>query len=277
VEYNVLALDAVKEAKYSIDYSLEKYGVAIFPPIDVTSTLSLLKQLNIYPQVTMLDPWYNKGVGGVRSDYKSYILSLLENSALVSDHIFLWGFPEIVAIFIESIPQSLKLEAWLTWYFKNSPSVIRGWRSSQMACLHLKQPLAKMYPEHFLNTAQKEKLVQGKLRYMPGPTSVIEAFLEETPADILEQALLVGFVGKKEQTGHPAQKPVAVFERLFRMTTKSNDLILDPMCGSGTSGVASRQLGLKVILADINEDYIQIVEKRLGVKRIELSVGSALS
>ena len=113
-----------------------------------------------------------------------------------------------MARFIDDIPPPLGLVAWLTWYYKNNPSVIRGWRSSQNACLHLAQPGATLYPEHFLNEAQKNLQAQGKLRYMPGPTSVIEE-VSLSPADVIEQALLVGFVGKKEQTGHPAQKPLA--------------------------------------------------------------------
>jgi site-specific DNA-methyltransferase (adenine-specific) len=69
-----------------------------------------------------------------------------------------------------------------------------------MACLHLSHPHAKLYPEHFSNDRQNELKRNGKLRYVPGPASVIEA------------PLLVGFVGRHEQTGHPAQKPVAVYE-----------------------------------------------------------------
>ena len=36
---------------------------------------------------------------------------------------------------------------------------------------------------------------------------------------MIESPLLVGFVGKEEQTGHPAQKPIAVYDRLIRMST----------------------------------------------------------
>ena len=103
----------------------------------------------------MLDPWYNKGVGGVRGDYKEYIIRLLNVAGSISEHVFLWGFPEIVAYFVDNLPSPLTLVAWLTWYYKNNPSVIRGWRSSQNACLHLSKPGAKLYPEHFLNEAQK--------------------------------------------------------------------------------------------------------------------------
>jgi site-specific DNA-methyltransferase (adenine-specific) len=181
---------------------------------------------------------------------------LLPIAGAISDHIFLWGFPEIIAPFITKIPEPLSLVSWLTWYYKNSPSVIRGWRSSQNACLHLSRPGARLYPEHFLNAAQQRLREQGKLRYMPGPTSVIE------------EPLIVGFVGRREKTGHPSQKPVAVFEKLILMTTAESDLVFDPMCGSGTTGDAVLKLGRRAILSDISEDYTRIAENRLGISRL---------
>ena len=239
--------------------SLEQHGVAILPPLDVSSSSRLLHLARITAVATMLDPWYNKGVGGVRDDYQEYVLSLIEDTIPVSKHAFLWGFPEIVAGFVGKLPEPLTLVAWLTWYYKNSPSVIRGWRSSQMACLHMAWPEAKLFPEHFLNEAQKKLRDNGKLRYMPGPTSVIE------------DSLLVGFVGKKEQTGHPAQKPVGVFSKLLLMSTREGDVVFDPMSGSGTTGVAAREHKRVAILSDHSEEYTQIAESRLGVERVAFS------
>lgn len=236
--------------------NLEANGVAILPPQDVVDTLEMLAALSIHPQALLLDPWYNKGIGGVRDDYQDFIVDLLVRAGKLSDHVFLWGFPEIIAPFVERIPLPLSLVAWLTWYYKNSPSVIRGWRSSQMACLHLSRPKARLYPEHFLNEVQREKQAKGKLRYMPGPTSVIE------------EPLLVGFSGRSEQTGHPAQKPVAVFQKLLSMTTAPGDLAIDPMSGSGTTGVAALELGRRAILCDVSEEYTQLAEDRLEIRRL---------
>jgi site-specific DNA-methyltransferase (adenine-specific) len=258
--------DIEAEARGRIEDSIKKDGVAILPPMDVLVSLQFIKLIGLTPNVTMLDPWYNKGFGGVREDYREYILQILAASGDLSDHVFLWGFPEIVAIFVEKLPPSLTLTAWLTWYYKNNPSVIRGWRSSQCACLHLTRPGVKLYPEHFLNEAQKDLQARGKLRYMPGPTSVIES------------SLLIGFVGRKEQTGHPSQKPAPVFERMYMMSTKEGDLIFDPMAGSGTTGEVAKATGRNAILSDHSEDYIRMIEKRLGVKRIRLlSVEKILS
>lgn len=236
--------------------ALQTDGLALLPPMDVLNCLTLLKTAGIRAQAVILDPWYNKGFGGVRDDYDAFILTLLAEAATVGDHVFLWGFPEIVARYVERIPKPLQLVAWLTWYYKNNPSVIRGWRSSQNACLHLSHPGARLYPEHFLNDAQLQKQREGKLRYIPGPTSVIE------------DSLLVGFVGRNEQTGHPAQKPVGVFDKLIRMTTREGDLVIDPMCGSGTAGEAAQRVNRHAILADISEEYTQLVERRLELPRL---------
>lgn len=234
------------------EMSFKQDAITILPPQDVMDTLKAIRQP---VTTTILDPWYNKGVGGVRLDYYEWLFALVEATAKVSDHIFLWGFPEIVYKVLDHLPSGFTLRAWLTWYYKNCPSVIRGWRSSQLACLHIAKPSAELYPEHFLNEVQLEKQRQGKLRYMPGPLSVIE------------HPLLVGFVGRTEQVGHPAQKPIKVIQPLVLMTTKEGDLVLDPMCGSGTTGVVCRDLGRRAILCDASEEYICITEKRLNLRR----------
>lgn len=239
----------------TIGAALENNRIVILSPQDVMTTLNCIKK----PVTsTILDPWYNKGVGGVKDDYDEWLVSVLAATARISDHIFLWGFPEIVYKVLDRLPDGFKLIAWLTWYYKNCPSVIRGWRSAQLACLHIAKPSARLYPEHFLNEAQLEKKRQGKLRYMPGPPSVIEVPLN------------IGFVGKSEQTGHPAQKPLKVIEPLILMTTQENDLVLDLMCGAGTTGVVCKKLHRKAILCDSEEEYIGITEKRLNLKRLEI-------
>ena len=231
-------------------------SISVLEPLDVEDSLAQADKSDLRFSVTMLDPWYNKGVGGVRDDYVDYVAHLLELASKVSPHTFLWGFPEIVALFIPRLPQPLSLNCWLTWYYKNNPSVIRGWRSAQMTCLHLTREDAILYPQHFLNEKQLRKQAEGKLRYMPGPTSVIE------------NPLNIGFVRKNEQTGHPSQKPENVYEILYRMTTQPGSLVLDPMCGSGTTGAVASRLRFSCVLSDHNDDYIGLTEKRLGIARI---------
>jgi len=249
----------LEDARNRIDQELSQKAVAVLPPMDVHTSARLLTLAGIQAQTTVFDPWYNKGVGGERDDYVDYIVGVLKSLEPFSEHLFFWGFPEIIAHFVNRIPPPLALRCWVTWFYKNSPSMIRGWRSAQMTCLHLAKPDAKMHVEHFLNEAQLEKLKQGKLRFIPGPPSVIE------------EPLLCGFVGRKEQTGHPSQKPVSVIEKIILMGTEREDLVVDLMSGAGTSAVAARKNERFSIICDISEEYTLLAEKRLGTERVRLN------
>ena len=65
--YTETGMDVVKMA-------LDSEGVIILPPQDVMVTLQSIKEP---VTTTILDPWYNKGVGGVRGDYKEWLVSVL--------------------------------------------------------------------------------------------------------------------------------------------------------------------------------------------------------
>ena len=88
---------------------------------------------------------------------------------------------------------------------------------------------------------------------------------------MIEDSLLIGFIGQKEQTGHPAQKPVRVIERLLLMGSKEGELVIDPMSGSGTTADAARRLGRFSIICDHSEEFTRLAEKRLGVSRLDIS------
>lgn len=248
-----------EKKKEHIEKKNKKESPLILPPLNAKDSIELVKNAGIEVTSAILDPWYNKGIGGERDDYHEWLDSILRTVSPITEHIFTWGFPEIVYKVMDYIPKDKEFVAWLTWYFKNCPSRKSGWRSAQMTCIHLANPDAKLYPEHFLNEAQIEKKKKGKLQYMPGPPNVIE------------EPLLVGFVGRKEQTGHPSQKPYRTIEPLIKMSTAEGDIIFDPFCGSGTSGEVARDMGRKSILSDNSDKYLKMAEKRLGIKRLNES------
>lgn len=70
---------------------------------------------------------------------------------------------------------------------------------------------------------------------------------------------------QKEKTygKHPTQKPIYLLRRIIEASTNPGDLVLDPFCGTSTTGVAAKLLGRKYIGIDIEEKYIQISAKRL--------------
>ena len=62
---------------------------------------------------------------------------------------------------------------------------------------------------------------------------------------------------------HPTQKPLYLLERLIKASSQEGDLILDPFCGSSTTGVAAKRLNRKYIGIDNNDEYINLSIKRL--------------
>ena len=62
---------------------------------------------------------------------------------------------------------------------------------------------------------------------------------------------------------HPTQKPVDLLTRLILASTKEGDLVLDPFCGSSTTGVAAVLLNRKYVGIDLEEGYLHLSKKRL--------------
>jgi site-specific DNA-methyltransferase (adenine-specific) len=69
--------------------------------------------------------------------------------------------------------------------------------------------------------------------------------------------------GAEERT-YPTAKPIKLLERIVAMTTTEGDLVLDPMAGSGTTGVACKKMGRPCILMDQNPQAIVIMQERLA-------------
>lgn len=62
---------------------------------------------------------------------------------------------------------------------------------------------------------------------------------------------------------HPTVKPVKLMEYLIKLVTPKNGTCLDPFMGSGTTGVAAKNLGFKFIGIELNPEYAEIAEKRI--------------
>ncbi|OHD53028.1 MAG: hypothetical protein A2096_13525 [Spirochaetes bacterium GWF1_41_5] len=62
---------------------------------------------------------------------------------------------------------------------------------------------------------------------------------------------------------HPTQKPVELLKRIIAASTQNGDLVIDPFCGSSTTGVAALLLNRKYIGIDLETDYMKLSASRL--------------
>ena len=63
---------------------------------------------------------------------------------------------------------------------------------------------------------------------------------------------------------HPTQKPLKIFKIPIKEWTKSTDIIFDPFMGSGTCGVACKELGRNFIGIEIEPKYFEIAQRGIN-------------
>ncbi len=68
---------------------------------------------------------------------------------------------------------------------------------------------------------------------------------------------------EKTHGKHPTQKPIALVERCILASTQKDAKILDPFCGSGTTGVASIKHGREFVGIEMSEEYCDLAKRRI--------------
>lgn len=68
----------------------------------------------------------------------------------------------------------------------------------------------------------------------------------------------------RERGIHPTQKPVALMEYMIKTYTKEGETVLDFAMGSGTTGVACKNLNRRFIGIELDEAYFKIAQDRIS-------------
>ncbi len=139
-------------------------------------------------------------------------------------------------------------------------------------CFEFMFILSKNSPKTFIPLKVKT-VRQGKemLPFNKGADGVNKKIMaelkpEKTMTNIWEYA--VGFGGSTSDRlafEHPAIFPERLAEDHILSWTKENDIVFDPMCGSGTTCKMAKKNNRHYIGCDISEDYVKLAKKRLGV------------
>ena len=79
----------------------------------------------------------------------------------------------------------------------------------------------------------------------------------------LQNILRIGR-GKKISDIHSACFPKELAETIIKNFSKENNTVLDPFTGSGTTGVACKELGRSFIGIEISPEYFKIAERRIN-------------
>lgn len=98
------------------------------------------------------------------------------------------------------------------------------------------------------------------------------AWTNNTKATKKYTCIQQGFINenKNEYRIHPTQKPLALWESIMLDFTETNDLILDPFSGSGTTAIAAHRLGRRFICVERDPEYHAASVARLNDEKKQL-------
>ena len=130
--------------------------------------------------------------------------------------------------------------------------ITRYWRFS-------KPNMQKLYKE--------DRIIQRRKGNVP----VMKRYLDEMKGIMLQDVwddIDSVQLTKKESIGYPTQKPIKLLERIIQISSNERDIVLDPMCGSGSALIASKNLRRKFIGIDKNSDACKISRNRLRIRKL---------
>jgi site-specific DNA-methyltransferase (adenine-specific) len=117
--------------------------------------------------------------------------------------------------------------------------------------------------------------VQGKANHKQGnsktnisETRLISSRVEDDLSGLKFPKTIMDFPKHSSQCGlHPTQKPVELCEYLIKTYSLEGETVLDNTMGSGTTGLACKNLNRSFIGIEMDEKYFEIAKQRIeGVK-----------
>ncbi len=141
-----------------------------------------------------------------------------------------------------------KLKSFITWRKHSSTPEPAKSRVSRQAeyLLHLSVERTPFFDKASWQTLSPR---------LGGPNMLVESAEKITDVWCLPTS-----TGKNR---HGAEFPLALAGRCIALTSKKGDLVFDPFIGSGTTAVASAELGRRCLGYDISETYIDVAEQRV--------------
>ena len=119
-----------------------------------------------------------------------------------------------------------------------------GWRVSF-------ENLERMYAEHRIHFTKAN---------IPYRKQYVDEYEGVAVGDLWND---IAVASGNERVGCPTQKPVALLERIIAASSNRGSCVLDPFCGSGTTGIAAVNLGRAFIGIDANADAVKLAQTRL--------------
>ncbi len=213
-------------------------------------------------------------------EYKSYIQERLRKCRDVlknTGSIFLHcdrSASHYLRIALDEVFGVDNFQSEIIWSYKRWSNAKKGLLNAhQIIFFYTKSSNFKFNPIYtdYSPTTNIDQIFQKRVRDQNGKTVYKKSengtseLMEEKKGVPLSDVWEIPYLNPKakERVGYPTQKPILLLERIIKITTDENDIVLDPFCGSGTTLVASQMLNRKYIGIDQSQEAIDLANQRL--------------
>lgn len=179
---------------------------------------------------------------------------------------------------IQAAKRILKPEGTI-WITGTHHSIYQCGFALQVTKFHILNEIAWYKPSHQPNFskraltashesviwAKKEKSSKHIFNYEVLKNLNPETDILKKPNNQMHSVWVINTPSKEEikYGRHPAQKPLELLDRVIMASTEPGDLIFDPFCGSGTTGVSANIHGRSFIGIDMEREYLDLTIKRI--------------
>ena len=146
--------------------------------------------------------------------------------------------------FDESLGSKYKFQQLLIWHYPNnkSPQSREGFKQT-------------WEPIFFYRSKKSDRKIKISSEIWGAEMNDFDCHVSAVPQSNFNDA---------EMKIHPAQKPVSVFRWIINASTLPGELVCDPFCGSGASGIAAIQLKRKYHGIEIDPKYVKLANQRIA-------------
>jgi len=161
------------------------------------------------------------------------------------------------------IRERMTILSRLVWYYDSSGVQARNYYGSmyEPILFCVKNPDYYTFNANDILVEAKTGAKRKLIDYRKNPPQVYSS--EKVPGNVWEFARVRYRMDEYEN--HPTQKPIALLERIIKASSNVGDTVLDPFSGTFTTSFVAKQLGRKSIGIELQEEYIKIGLRRLGI------------
>lgn len=122
----------------------------------------------------------------------------------------------------------------------------------------------KYYPQKQNRTKQKAGNKINRTGEIYGNNIYVRPLQDNliNPHDVID---FIKTLHGSDKRFHPTQKPLELMEYFIKTYTQANDTVLDFTMGSGTTGLACKNLNRNFIGIELDKDYFEIAKQRIGL------------